>query len=58
MRGFALSFVVGLGVGIIYAVLRVKSPAPPLIALTGLLGMVVGEWMLPLLKDHWERLFK
>jgi len=49
MKGFLLSFVVGLGVGVIYGLLRVKSPAPPIIALLGLLGMVVGEqlgiWM-------------
>jgi XapX domain-containing protein len=49
MKGFFLSFVVGLGVGVIYGLLRVKSPAPPIIALLGLLGMVVGEqlgiWM-------------
>jgi XapX domain-containing protein len=30
-------------VGLLYAALRVKSPAPPLIALAGLLGMVLGE---------------
>ncbi len=48
-KGFFLSFVVGLGVGVIYALVRVKSPAPPIIALLGLLGMVIGEqlgiWM-------------
>ena len=49
MKGLFLSFVVGLGVGVIYALVRVKSPAPPIIALLGLLGMVIGEqigiWM-------------
>ena len=49
MKGLFVSFVVGLGVGVIYGLLRVKSPAPPIIALLGLLGMVVGEqlgtWM-------------
>ena len=43
MKGLSLSFVVGLGVGVIYALVRVKSPAPPIIALLGLLGMVLGE---------------
>jgi XapX domain-containing protein len=43
MRAYLLSFAVGLAVGVLYAVLRVKSPAPPLIALLGLLGMVLGE---------------
>ena len=43
MKGLFLSFAVGLGVGVIYALVRVKSPAPPIIALLGLLGMVIGE---------------
>jgi XapX domain-containing protein len=37
---------VGLLVGIAYALLRVKSPAPPLDALAGLLGMVLGEQLM------------
>ena len=43
MKGLLISFLVGLGVGVIYGVLRVKSPAPPIIALIGLLGIVLGE---------------
>ena len=43
MKGLLLSFVVGLGVGVVYGLIRVKSPAPPIIALLGLLGMVLGE---------------
>ena len=43
MKAYLLSFVVGSGVGSLYAALRVKSPAPPLVALLGLLGMVLGE---------------
>ncbi len=43
MKAFLLSFRVGLLVGVLYAGLRVRSPAPPLVALTGLLGMVLGE---------------
>ena len=49
MRSFAISFAVGLVVGLLYAFLRVRSPAPPLIALVGLLGMVLGEQLLPAL---------
>jgi XapX domain-containing protein len=49
MKMLFLSFVVGLGVGILYGLIRVKSPAPPIVALLGLLGMVLGEqlgiWM-------------
>jgi XapX domain-containing protein len=43
MKATLISFAVGLLVGIAYALLRVKSPAPPLVALVGLLGMVWGE---------------
>ena len=43
MKGSLLSFLVGVGVGVIYGLIRVKSPAPPIIALLGLLGMVLGE---------------
>jgi XapX domain-containing protein len=49
MKGMFLSFLAGLGVGVLYGLIRVKSPAPPIIALLGLLGMVLGEqlgiWM-------------
>src|SRR5580704_15483188 len=43
MRAFFVSFAIGLGVGVLYGLLRVKSPAPPIVALLGLLGMVIGE---------------
>jgi XapX domain-containing protein len=38
-----LSFIVGLGVGALYGLIRVKSPAPPIVALLGLLGIGIGE---------------
>ena len=43
MKALLISFTVGLIVGIVYGVIRVKSPAPPIVALLGLLGMVLGE---------------
>ena len=43
MKTLLISFVVGLLVGVAYGVIRVKSPAPPIVALLGLLGMVLGE---------------
>jgi XapX domain-containing protein len=50
MKALFISFVVGLVVGVVYGVIRVKSPAPPIVALLGLLGMVLGEqaggWLL------------
>ncbi len=43
MIDYAVSLGVGLGVGVLYGVLNVRSPAPPLVALIGLLGMVLGN---------------
>ena len=43
MKSFLISFILGAVVGVLYAVLKVRSPAPPLVALAGLLGMVLGE---------------
>jgi XapX domain-containing protein len=43
MKVVFVPFAVGLGVGVIYELIRVKSPAPPIVALLGLLGMVLGE---------------
>ena len=46
MKAMLISFLAGLLVGVIYALMKVKSPAPPLVALAGLLGMVWGEQLL------------
>lgn len=43
MKPYLLSFAIGCSVGVLYAVCKVKSPAPPIVALLGLLGMVLGE---------------
>ena len=43
MKPYLVSLAVGILVGAIYALLRVRSPAPPVIALVGLLGMLIGE---------------
>ena len=51
MKNYVISLAVGFGVGLLYALLRVKSPAPPLVALAGLLGMVAGEAVLPWLRE-------
>ena len=51
MRVYVLSFAVGLLVGVIYGVLNVRSPAPPVIALIGLFGILLGEQLVPLAKQ-------
>lgn len=43
VTALVVSFAVGLVVGVFYAIARVKSPAPPIVALCGLFGMIVGE---------------
>lgn len=50
MKMYFLSLVVGVIVGVIYGVLNVRSPAPPVIALIGLLGILLGEQAVPLVK--------
>ena len=40
---YLASLAVGLAVGILYGVIGLRSPAPPLAALLGLLGMLAGE---------------
>ncbi len=50
MKPYLLSLAVGLLVGVIYALFNVRSPAPPVIALVGLLGILVGEQLPPLVR--------
>jgi XapX domain-containing protein len=49
---YVYSLVSGLLFGIGYGLLGLKSPAPPLIALAGLLGMLGGDQLVSHLKDH------
>lgn len=51
MKSYILSMGAGLLVGVIYSLLNVRSPAPPMIALIGLAGILVGERILPLAKS-------
>jgi XapX domain-containing protein len=50
MKFYLVSLAAGLLVGGIYALLQVRSPAPPAIALVGLFGMLVGEQAVPIAK--------
>jgi XapX domain-containing protein len=43
---FVVSFFAGALIGVLYVVLRVKSPAPPVVALFGLFGMWVSQALL------------
>lgn len=51
MKPYALSLGAGLLVGVVYSLLHVRSPAPPMIALIGLLGILLGEQLIPVGKQ-------
>jgi len=42
-KPYLVALGVGLLVGVIYGALNVRSPAPPVVALVGLLGILAGE---------------
>jgi XapX domain-containing protein len=51
MKVYVISLGAGLLVGVIYSLLNVRSPAPPLVALLGLLGMLAGEQIVPVARQ-------
>jgi XapX domain-containing protein len=51
MKTYLISLAAGVLVGAIYGVLHVRSPAPPVIALVGLAGILIGEQAVPLARE-------
>ena len=51
LQTYAVALASGLLVGVIYGLLDVRSPAPPVIALVGLLGILAGEQLVPITKQ-------
>jgi XapX domain-containing protein len=51
MRVYVVSLAAGLLVGVIYSLLNVRSPAPPVVALVGLMGILIGEQVIPVGKQ-------
>ena len=49
---YLISLFAGLGIGVIYGLIAVRSPAPPIIALLGLLGMLAGEAAVQWMRGH------
>ena len=49
---YLLSLGAGVAIGVIYGLIAVRSPAPPIIALLGLLGMLAGEAAVQWLRGH------
>lgn len=54
MKPYLAALGAGLVVGIIYSLMNVRSPAPPVIALVGLLGILLGEQIVPFAKRVWN----
>jgi XapX domain-containing protein len=47
---YLISLGAGVLAGLLYGLINVRSPAPPAIALVGLLGMLIGEQIVPVAK--------
>lgn len=47
MKLYLASLGAGLLVGIVYSLINVRSPAPPVVALVGLFGILLGEQIVP-----------
>ena len=48
---YLISLSIGLFVGVIYGALDFRSPAPPAIALVGLMGILLGEKLCPMARQ-------
>jgi XapX domain-containing protein len=55
MKPYLVSLAAGVLVGLIYGLLNVRSPAPPVVALVGLLGILIGEQVPPLVHHALSR---
>jgi XapX domain-containing protein len=51
MRMYAIALAAGVLVGIFYGCIGVRSPAPPVVALVGLAGILIGEQVIPIGKQ-------
>ncbi|MDO9370872.1 MAG: DUF1427 family protein [Sphingopyxis sp.] len=55
MKIYLVSLGAGLLVGVVYSLLGVRSPAPPIVALVGLAGILLGEQLVPIVKRIADR---
>jgi XapX domain-containing protein len=45
----------GLAVGVVFSLVKLPSPAPPLLGLIGLIGMFAGQRLVPLISSLFHR---
>ncbi|MBN8841982.1 MAG: XapX domain-containing protein [Sphingomonadales bacterium] len=55
MKIYLVSLGAGLLAGLVYSLLGVRSPAPPVVALVGLAGILLGEQIVPIAKRIADR---
>jgi len=53
--GVTLAFFTGLAVGVVFSLVKLPSPVPPFLGLIGLIGMFLGQRLLPLLAHLFAR---
>jgi XapX domain-containing protein len=49
MERITLAFFTGLAIGIVFSLVKLPSPAPPMLGLIGLIGMFFGQRLWPVL---------
>jgi XapX domain-containing protein len=57
MKDYVVSLAAGTLVGCLYGLPDVHSPAPPAVALVGLLGMLIGGQIMPIAQRVWRKEF-
>jgi XapX domain-containing protein len=50
-----LALFTGLAVGVVFSLVKLPSPAPPFLGLIGLVGMFLGQRLVPLLAHVFAR---
>lgn len=55
MKIYLMSLGAGLLAGLVYGLIGVRSPAPPVVALVGLAGILLGEQAVPIAKRLADR---
>jgi XapX domain-containing protein len=51
----ALALCTGLAVGVVFGLVKLPSPAPPLLGLIGLIGMFAGQRLIPLIAPFFQK---